>query len=82
MRIIWELSSENYQWKLLSENYDRNYDLVYNYAEKLRFIGILAYPKIADITVINLCILIKNLFFFFNLPKINYGILTLNKYSM
>ena len=30
-------------WELSSENYD----LVYHYAEKLRFIGILAYPKIA-----------------------------------
>ena len=39
--IIWELSSENYQWELSSENYD----LVYHYAEKLRFIGIQAYPK-------------------------------------
>jgi hypothetical protein len=34
--------NENYQWELSSENYD----LVYNLAEKLRFIGILAYPKI------------------------------------
>ena len=51
MRIIWELSSENYQWKLLSGNYEwellsENYNLVYHHAEKLRFIGILAYPKI------------------------------------
>ena len=38
--IIWELLSENYQWELSSENYD----LVYHHAEKLRFIGILAYP--------------------------------------
>jgi hypothetical protein len=37
----WELSSENYQWELSSENYD----LVYHHAEKLRFIGIMAYPK-------------------------------------
>ena len=42
--------SENYQWELLSENYEwelssENYDLVYHHAEKLRFIGILAYPK-------------------------------------
>ena len=47
----WELSSENYQWKLSSENYQwelssENYHLVYHHAEKLRFIGILAYPKI------------------------------------
>ena len=50
MRIIWELSSENYEWELLSENCEmellsENYDLVYHHAEKLRFIGILAYPK-------------------------------------
>ena len=50
MRIIWELSFENYQWELSSENYEwelssENYDLVYHHAEKLRFIGILAYPK-------------------------------------
>ena len=49
--IIWELSSENYQWELSSENYEwelssENYHLVYHHAEKLRFIGILAYPKI------------------------------------
>ena len=37
-----KLSSENYQWELLSQNYD----LVYHHAEKLRLIGILAYPKI------------------------------------
>ena len=48
--IIWELSSENYEWELSSENYEWelsswNYDLVYHHAEKLRFIGILAYPK-------------------------------------
>ena len=41
VRIIWKLSYENYQWELSSENYD----LVYHHAEKLRFIGILAYPK-------------------------------------
>ena len=46
-----ELSSENYQWELSSENYQwelssENYHLVYHHAEKLRFIGILAYPKI------------------------------------
>ena len=46
----WELSSENYQWELSSENYQwelssENYHLVYHHAEKLRFIGILAYPK-------------------------------------
>ena len=45
VRIIWELSSENYHWELSSENYD----LVYHHAEKLRFIGILAYPKIFNI---------------------------------
>ena len=49
--IIWELSSENYQWELSSENYEwklssENYHLVYHHAEKLRFIGILSYPKI------------------------------------
>ena len=49
--IIWELSSENYQWELSSENYEgelssENYHLVYHHAEKLRFIGILAYKKI------------------------------------
>ena len=33
---------ENYQWELSSENYY----LVYHHAENLRFIGILAYPKI------------------------------------
>ena len=54
MRIIWELSSENYQWELSSENYQwelssENYDLVYDLAEKLRFIGILAYPKITNL---------------------------------
>jgi hypothetical protein len=48
--IIWELSSENYQWELSSENYQwelssENYHLVYHHAEKLRFIGILPYPK-------------------------------------
>jgi hypothetical protein len=48
--IIWELSSENYEWELSSENYawelsSENYDLVYHHADKLRFIGILAYPK-------------------------------------
>ena len=48
--IIWELSSENYEWELSSENYEwelssENYDLVYHHAEKLRFIGILAYPE-------------------------------------
>jgi hypothetical protein len=55
--IIWELSSENYEWELSSENYHQllsenyhqllseNYHLVYHHAEKLRFIGILAYPK-------------------------------------
>jgi hypothetical protein len=32
----------NYEWELSSENYH----LVYHHAEKLRFIGILAYPKI------------------------------------
>ena len=37
MRII----SGNYEWELSSENYD----LVYHHAEKLRFIGILAYLK-------------------------------------
>ena len=47
----WELSSENYEWELLSENYEwelssENYHLVYHHAEKLRFIGILTYPKI------------------------------------
>ena len=51
MRIIWELSSEIYHWELSSENYEwelssENYHLVYHHAEKLRFIGILAYPKI------------------------------------
>ena len=45
--IVWELSSENYRlriivWELSSENYD----LVYHHADKLRFIGMLAYPKI------------------------------------
>ena len=50
MRIIWELSSENYEWELSSENYEwelssENYHLVYHLAEKLRFTGILAYPK-------------------------------------
>ena len=39
--IIWELFSENYEWELSSENYH----LVYHHAKKLRFIGILAYPK-------------------------------------
>ena len=34
--------TENYEWELSSENYH----LVYHHAEKLRFIGILAYPKI------------------------------------
>ena len=55
--IIWELSSENYEWELSSENYHQllsenynqllseNYHLVYHHAEKLRFIGILAYTK-------------------------------------
>ena len=48
--IIQELSSENYEWELSSENYEwelssENYDLVYHHAEKLRFIGILAYLK-------------------------------------
>ena len=42
MRINWELSSENYEWELSSENYH----LVYHHEKKLRFIGILAYPKI------------------------------------
>jgi hypothetical protein len=60
--IIWELSSENYQWELSSENYpwelssenyqwelsSENYHLVYHHAEKLRFIGILTYPKIVE----------------------------------
>ena len=46
----WELSSENYEWELSSENYEwelfsENYHLVYHHAEKLRFIGILAYSK-------------------------------------
>ena len=40
--IIWELSSESYEWELSSENYH----LIYHRAEKLRFIGIQAYPKI------------------------------------
>ena len=35
------IMTENYEWELSSENYD----LVYHHAEKLRFIGILAYPK-------------------------------------
>ena len=43
--------SENYLLRIISGNYllrimTRNYLLVYNLAEKLRFIGILAYPKI------------------------------------
>ena len=42
--IIWELSFENYQWELSSENYHP----VYHLSEKLRFIGILAYPKISS----------------------------------
>ena len=47
----WELSSENYEWELSSENYEwelssENYHLVYHHAEKLRFVGILAYPNI------------------------------------
>ena len=46
----WELSSENYEWELSSQNYEwellsENYHLVYHHAEKLRFIGILVYPK-------------------------------------
>ena len=50
MRIIRELSSENFEWELSFENYEwelssENYDPVYNHAEKLRIIGILAYPK-------------------------------------
>ena len=36
------IMTENYEWELSSEIYD----LVYHHAEKLRFIGILAYPKI------------------------------------
>ena len=31
----------NYEWELSSEKYY----LIYHHAEKLRFIGILAYPK-------------------------------------
>ena len=43
--------SENYLgiifWELLLGIMSGNYDLVYHHAEKLRFIGILAYPKIS-----------------------------------
>ena len=39
------IMTENYEWELSSENYD----LVY--AEKLRFIGILAYPKLVTLGV-------------------------------
>ena len=42
MRIIWELSSDNYLLRIMTGNYL----LVYDLAEKLRFIGIPAYPKI------------------------------------
>ena len=51
-RIIWELSSENYERELSFENYH----LVYHHAEKLRFIGILAYLKIG----LNISLVISN----------------------
>ena len=46
--IILELSSENYQWELSSDNYH----LIYHHAEKLRFIGILPYPKIQKFSIL------------------------------
>ena len=44
--IVWELSVGIIVWELSCENYEL---LVYHHAEKLRFIGILAYPKILDL---------------------------------
>ena len=46
--------SENYLLRIITGNYEwelsyENYDLVYHHAEKLRFIGILAYPKLVYI---------------------------------
>ena len=57
MRIIWKLSHENYEWELSSENYEwelssENYHLVYHHPEKLRFIGILASPKICAFKIL------------------------------
>ena len=39
--------SGNYPW-IIRGFTSENYDLVYHHAEKWRFIGILAYPKILD----------------------------------
>ena len=50
--------SENYLLRIMAGSYL----IVYNLAEKLRFIGILAYPKIAN-TIIKVNTTMKMLFF-------------------
>ena len=46
--------SENYELKLCVKIISENYDLVYQSRRNVRFIGILAYPKINNKHTLNL----------------------------
>ena len=46
---LWgEIITGNYEWKISVEIMSENYQLVYYHAKNVRYIGILAYPKILN----------------------------------
>ena len=55
------IMSGNYRLRIITELSSENYDLGYQHAEKLKFIGILAYPKaVLNVRFKDFCYVYKN----------------------